>query len=201
MAYGDHPRVCGEHNTGVYALSDCTGSSPRMRGTRTQNALSCDVWGIIPAYAGNTEDASLTLSIAEDHPRVCGEHRGDGAGRSGYEGSSPRMRGTLGRRLFRFRSVGIIPAYAGNTAVFRKTPTRHRDHPRVCGEHQRVNVLEHSQTGSSPRMRGTLTAPARKYPILRIIPAYAGNTNRRAIRMADNGDHPRVCGEHLKLVV
>ena len=177
MAYGDHPRVCGEHNTGVYALSDCTGSSPRMRGTRTQNALSCDVWGIIPAYAGNTEDASLTLSIAEDHPRVCGEHRGDGAGRSGYEGSSPRMRGTHRLGLHRRNQQGIIPAYAGNTNVSYWSFASSRDHPRVCGEHSSTLVQAQCRAGSSPRMRGTPANHSRLSVAHGIIPAYAGNTH------------------------
>ena len=176
MAYGDHPRVCGEHNTGVYALSDCTGSSPRMRGTRTQNALSCDVWGIIPAYAGNTEDASLTLSIVEDHPRVCGEHRGDGAGRSGYEGSSPRMRGTHRLGLHRRNQQGIIPAYAGNTRAASISISVGGDHPRVCGEHLEAGHGITLYTGSSPRMRGTPTSRTGLSLPAGIIPAYAGNT-------------------------
>ena len=54
----DHPRVCGEH-PGVMAKCDTPGgSSPRMRGTRCWAYVRSPVWGIIPAYAGNTRTAT-----------------------------------------------------------------------------------------------------------------------------------------------
>ena len=50
----DHPRVCGEHIcSGSYVIT-VPGSSPRMRGTRTQTRTGASYPGIIPAYAGNT---------------------------------------------------------------------------------------------------------------------------------------------------
>ena len=50
--------------------------------------------------------------------------------------------------------------------------------------------------GSSPRMRGTRRPSWRRCRRRGIIPAYAGNTLESIPRMASNGDHPRVCGEH-----
>ena len=50
----DHPRVCGEHpNTATYEVT-ASGSSPRMRGTLLILSRAGSVFGIIPAYAGNT---------------------------------------------------------------------------------------------------------------------------------------------------
>ena len=95
---GDHPRVCGEHNTGVYALSDCTGSSPRMRGTLCLLRLLIAATGIIPAYAGNTKGRSESKDGTGDHPRVCGEHTIIVAIIGSGGGSSPRMRGTPTQR-------------------------------------------------------------------------------------------------------
>ena len=68
-------------------------------------------------------------------------------------------------------------------------------HPRVCGELAPSRRKTGSDTGSSPRLRGTPHArlPGRFFQ--RFIPASAGNsaeTNRRA---ADCPVHPRVCGE------
>ena len=111
----DHPRVCGEHRSRTGNIPDGTGSSPRMRGTqhRWQDRLAAR--GIIPAYAGNTSvGTSLTVNSG-DHPRVCGEHGGRIDVNSLYPGSSPRMRGTHGRRRRAAQRRGIIPAYAGNT--------------------------------------------------------------------------------------
>ena len=72
-----------------------------------------------------------------------------------------------------------------------------RDHPRVCGEHAKAQVMYSLFDGSSPRMRG---APYPKTAVntrMRIIPAYAGSTQRCPRRPPRSGDHPRVCGEHL----
>ena len=51
---GDHPRVCGEHSCTLVQAQCGAGSSPRMRGTLGGNGLECNMFGIIPAYAGNT---------------------------------------------------------------------------------------------------------------------------------------------------
>ena len=127
------------------------------------------------------------------------------------------MRGTLIPHLRRAGRTGIIPAYAGNTIRAGPPLPEHRDHPRVCGEHLSSVTMTTRTVGSSPRMRGTLTAntqPARAFGSsprmrgtrecrtrhavpLRIIPAYAGNT--KPVWRTPRGiwDHPRVCGEHL----
>ena len=50
----DHPRVCGEHSNVLTPCRVTTGSSPRMRGTPGILRLGASPFGIIPAYAGNT---------------------------------------------------------------------------------------------------------------------------------------------------
>ena len=51
--------------------------------------------------------------------------------------------------------------------------------------------------GSSPRMRGARTVLLYLLEEGRIIPAYAGSTGERGHAFQEQGDHPRVCGEHL----
>ena len=87
-----------------------------MRGTPTARHAKTRPAGIIPAYAGNTRSFGVLSCLARDHPRVCGEHKVDGGRVVGIAGSSPRMRGTPGRRPVMGLAPGIIPAYAGNTA-------------------------------------------------------------------------------------
>ncbi len=71
--------------------------------------------GIIPALAGNTMWWCSIANRRWDHPRACGEHAYKLAQEKMLQGSSPRLRGTLGSRgASRFRE-GIIPALAGNT--------------------------------------------------------------------------------------
>ena len=152
----DHPRVCGEHISGVIFRELLAGSSPRMRGTRMGCLLEHPYHGIIPAYAGNTL-AELADDVADwDHPRVCGEHLPFRRRMLSLGGSSPRMRGTPMTWAQIDDVAGIIPAYAGNTAFLSAASTAWRDHPRVCGEHISIKPIAIYQSGSSPRMRGTL---------------------------------------------
>ena len=131
-----------------------------------------------------------------DHPRVRGEHRAHVPGLKWRLGSSPRARGALSGLVRSTRTIGIIPACAGSTPRRRRSRFWPWDHPRVRGEHQ-AGVPEHEATeGSSPRARG---APARGEPTSLahgIIPACAGSTAARPLRVGVSGDHPRVRGEH-----
>ena len=107
-----------------------------MRGTHDYFAADLVPVGIIPAYAGNTEDSAEVGDFPRDHPRVCGEHLSAECFLPGSQGSSPRMRGTLFEPEPLLPIPGIIPAYAGNTVVNRMRDNASRDHPRVCGEHR-----------------------------------------------------------------
>ena len=126
-----------------------------MRGTPAIHIIPEILFGIIPAYAGNTRMLRHRRLACRDHPRVCGEHD---VGRYKWvelTGSSPRMRGTRGSIQIIHARTGIIPAYAGNTPTMIITARTLRDHPRVCGEHTLSGIAERTGLGSSPRMRGT----------------------------------------------
>ena len=196
----DHPRVCGEHQPRTPVVQCSAGSSPRVRGTLVPNGGYIDNAGIIPACAGNTRPGTFGRRWAWDHPRVCGEHCPSLPLDRPWTGSSPRVRGTQrGRRAWRPRA-GIIPACAGNTYLLPFRAIVGRDHPRVCGEHNRNSGFVRSQAGSSPRVRGTLRVRAAGAHVVGIIPACAGNTSASQRSMASIRDHPRVCGEHAKFV-
>ena len=193
---GDHPRVCGEHLGLAIPPELERGSSPRMRGTPAIHIVTEVLFGIIPAYAGNTSDINTCTFTGRDHPRVCGEHHWSTSWLCRRSGSSPRMRGTRCRRTVRGSRARIIPAYAGNTPKMAVTRLPCRDHPRVCGEHTGSKHHASNPTGSSPRMRGTRTYVHQWLPCFGIIPAYAGNTAWPTLVTPSIRDHPRVCGEH-----
>ena len=174
------------------------GSSPRMRGTHRTQVPRARHNGIIPAYAGNTRRSRFCRRYARDHPRVCGEHADILSGGLSGAGSSPRMRGTLEPRFDGYDGQGIIPAYAGNTMPVSRSTVTSRDHPRVCGEHVATQSPQTVILGSSPRMRGTQDSGQGRSDRKGIIPAYAGNTTRRERQGDRDGDHPRVCGEHVR---
>ena len=142
-----------------------------MRGTRGAVGHADLHVGIIPAYAGNTQPRSSPRRVRWDHPRICGEHLMWLSLIVIFTGSSPRMRGTLILELHVRSDHGIIPAYAGNTKPFALASIFCRDHPRVCGEHQAICFSVNFLSGSSPRMRGTLTRDT-------ITPACKGSSPR-----------------------
>ena len=175
---GDHPRACGEHDGHGGGSPALPGSSPRMRGTRFRPDGQHVVAGIIPAHAGNTGVPGWPCAAYRDHPRACGEHPTKPLISSTVLGSSPRMRGTLGFRDYEGYQRGIIPAHAGNTSAFLYAVSSSWDHPRACGEHINTVVTDGTNSGSSPRMRGTQFLSLSVILLIGIIPAHAGNTLR-----------------------
>ena len=188
--------MCGEHPQAVAAGGNLVGSSPRVRGTPEMVFPFAIALGIIPACAGNTSWQSTPLRCCRDHPRVCGEHRTANVKMHVQPGSSPRVRGTPKPRCRTFRTIGIIPACAGNTTRPSTRSSRARDHPRVCGEHPGSGTTSLRREGSSPRVRGTRDNPGCALRPHGIIPACAGNTSARRVSPTAPWDHPRVCGEH-----
>ena len=154
-----HPRGCGEHVKVDDCVTQCFGSSPRMRGTRgiseltrwAQTGSSPRMRGtphlggapdrrcrFIPADAGNTNTSGANLDQFLVHPRGCGEH--DQV------------------ILERAQGIRFIPADAGNTCQKSSCWPLPAVHPRGCGEHPARRCLVIRQ--------------------LRFIPADAGNTKR-----------------------
>ncbi len=192
-----HPRVRGEHGCGICSFFCPRGSSPRARGTLRQKPLVQPHRRFIPACAGNTLMIHLEASDQSVHPRVRGEHGNAGMSEQVITGSSPRARGTpvvtdngaVNRRF--------IPACAGNTRVIRDQYTNKPVHPRVRGEHAYCWRDRMTESGSSPRARGTLLLTRRCHLLHRFIPACAGNTRISASASAlSRGSSPRARGTH-----
>ena len=73
------------------------GSSPRVRGTQLEILLFPFRQRFIPARAGNTLDTTPWHRKWTVHPRACGEHLIYAHNGGKFDGSSPRVRGTLSR--------------------------------------------------------------------------------------------------------
>ena len=112
-----HPRVGGEHFAAVCKSRAALGSSPRGRGTRGAVAPGFTFYRFIPAWAGNTGETAMTLTLRSVHPRVGGEHAWANAKRPHTIGSSPRGRGTLAGHAELRQDGRFIPAWAGNTCA------------------------------------------------------------------------------------
>ena len=134
-----------------------------------------------------------------DHPRVCGENyallsRGDSA-----IGSPPRVRGKQGKKPWSALARGITPACAGKTYKRYGAKVATEDHPRVCGENQKVSSPLSELAGSPPRVRGKQPPDSSVYLRERITPACAGKTCWAYVPGRSCEDHPRVCGENQSL--
>ena len=137
-------------------------------------------FGIIPAYAGSTYQLYHYNRLAEDHPRLRGEH--------------------LVVYLCLYLLIGIIPAYAGSTR-WRPTSCRScQDHPRLRGEHMEALFGEATAKGSSPLTRGAQSTNHMCLQPNGIIPAYAGSTSASSPPSSSRPDHPRLRGEHWMYV-
>ena len=98
---GDHPRACGEQTDTEYCGGPPMGSSPRMRGADVHAVHALIHHGIIPAHAGSSVCEGHADCGHGDHPRACGEQRAVEYSHVNLPGSSPRMRGAVGRPVFK----------------------------------------------------------------------------------------------------
>ena len=96
---------------------------------------------------------------------------------------------------------GIIPAHAGLTATRTVRCSRSRDHPRACGAHYNDEILMGSNSGSSPRMRGSPKSSSQTHLRTGIIPAHAGLTIMCILIPIQLRDHPRACGAHDQFTI
>ena len=173
--------MCGELTDKTYWARKNSGSSPRVRGTRSRRGPPDLEHRFIPACAGNSISRDLERYTGAVHPRVCGE--------------LPVLRADeAARRRF-------IPACAGNSSSRGSLWSASTVHPRVCGELDGSNQSVQVLGGSSPRVRGTLRGVRAFGSASRFIPACAGNSLTPSCGRRATAVHPRVCGELDVLLV
>ena len=130
-----HPRACGERETQALPHHHAGGSSPRLRGT-------------------GSEQHPLTRATAV-HPRACGERTVGHYAHHAVFGSSPRLRGTAAQASPPGPTGRFIPAPAGNGIGQHHRRGGGLVHPRACGERDMSRARCVAARGSSPRLRGT----------------------------------------------
>ena len=191
-----HPRACGENFRLLWWVEQPLGSSPRMRGKRSSLHSNLVEDGLIPAHAGKTTKAQEIATQWPAHPRACGENEAPIDKRGRAVGSSPRMRGKRALTLETVYRCGLIPAHAGKTITKLKMLFERWAHPRACGENLSVNGNGVRCKGSSPRMRGKLSAARPATSNIGLIPAHAGKTRSLCCDRSAYWAHPRACGEN-----
>ena len=148
-----------------------------MRGKLHSSLTSSKRQRITPADAGKTAKIKILCCSHRDHPRGCGENRNVIEFENRLPGSPPRMRGKLYGVYFGSGGLRITPADAGKTCVRAHSGVTGRDHPRGCGENERIDAMLKPCPGSPPRMRGKRFICDRGISHERITPADAGKTS------------------------
>ena len=175
------------------------GSPPRVRGKAPAQLHEKLKGGITPACAGKSAAKQTSTVRCGDHPRVCGEKTSCLCRRLWRAGSPPRVRGKVLQLICTIDDLGITPACAGKSC----SPFRPRglswDHPRVCGEKKERRKYGERAKGSPPRVRGKEKVLTNVSTLLRITPACAGKSSSDFQTQAPARDHPRVCGEKVKV--
>ena len=180
----DHPRVCGEKESCQKIQKTTLGSPPRMRGKGCYMQELSGETGITPAYAGKSGPCPDRVPPAGDHPRVCGEKSQSTSASPRALGSPPRMRGKGVKQSNSRIRMGITPAYAGKSCIYRSTTSISWDHPRVCGEKSFKTSTSCWSKGSPPRMRGKGIQPCNQWVRVGITPAYAGKRYEEMLQQA-----------------
>ena len=155
--------------------------------------------GLIPARAGKTRSPYVMLNRLTAHPRAGGENGVVVGGGGGLWGSSPRGRGKLRARRWRFLLTRLIPARAGKTTARASTQRDQWTHPRAGGENRVDTLTDRVIGGSSPRGRGKLFGRVRIPRIGRLIPARARKTILTRASQLRERAHPRAGGENLRI--
>ena len=134
LAYGDHPRLCGEKSLPEVHWSMILGSPPPMRGKAGFSMYISTRRRITPAYAGKSGNYHNLSCMFGDHPRLCGEKSTHRSPRGYLKGSPPPMRGKDFDESHLLFGKGITPAYAGKSLLWSGSVRSNKDHPRLCGE-------------------------------------------------------------------
>ena len=172
----DHPRLCGANAQMPLAQLPYGGSSPLVRGKLFGWVRDKICSRIIPACAGQTCRSTRTKPQRADHPRLCGANQRFLNATCTLTGSSPLVRGKLDCMPLTVSCMRIIPACAGQTAVFAAGFLFGTDHPRLCGANVSTALVFAAISGSSPLVRGKHERADVGVAAGRIIPACAGQT-------------------------
>ena len=94
------------------------------------------------------------------------------------------------------RIVRLIPAHAGKTNLAAWDITDTSAHPRSRGENHKAPNSFTDYQGSSPLTRGKLDDRVLDAGVDRLIPAHAGKTLNRPLKVRHLQAHPRSRGEN-----
>ena len=166
-----------------------------MWGTLNAQKEGFELARFIPTHVGNSSFFLMSLSLFPVHPHACGELQAMVLFRDAVAGSSPRMWGTLDGPCSITCYLRFIPTHVGNSFLTCSLFANYTVHPHACGELKFMGFTKKVDSGSSPRMWGTLYPVAIRIFNHRFIPTHVGNSITNAMSDGTNTVHPHACGE------
>ena len=204
-----------------HSLLTLRGLSPRVRGNLGVAQSSRDLFGSIPACAGEPWRGIFGRRVVWVYPRVCGGTRYHQNVSLDLMGLSPRVRGNRARKMAALGLRRSIPACAGEPNTDTQTTARGSVYPRVCGGTSMSRRSPSGLLGLSPRVRGNRwnalgwqrprgSIPAcageprmfvRPMPMITVYPRVCGGTaSKKGLALSLMGLSPRVRGNHVNHV-
>ena len=156
--------------------SPTTGSSPRVWGQVVVSEFGIPSCGIIPTRVGTRDIYCYFPSGYGDHPHACGDKTRPNPIATRTIGSSPRVWGQVSGVTNFLSGDRIIPTRVGTSVSCDNAVEWDKDHPHACGDKQSNPSHRRKTSGSSPRVWGQGTAPARAQMRSRIIPTRVGTS-------------------------
>ena len=172
--------MCGEKDVLLDGHLFHPGSPPHVRGKDDRQLILCVCLGITPACAGKSLWRWQHRQSDWDHPRMCGEKYCWTLIACLNWGSPPHVRGKVLFWFVMLPQYRITPACAGKSM---RTSTTHFlpwDHPRMCGEKQKLKAMQTNAIGSPPHVRGKVSINALPIRAYGITPACAGKRLKRS---------------------
>ena len=186
--------MCGGTPSPTRNRESGSGLSPRVRGNHYDAAHPPPEGGSIPACAGEPIPQRQIGRGGGVYPRVCGGTPCFPSFSRRFAGLSPRVRGNPEFSSVQRWGAGSIPACAGEPGGGRCGGAAAGVYPRVCGGTEPPPRANWAARGLSPRVRGNRVLLASYDPILRSIPACAGEPDALPAAMMMPTVYPRVCG-------
>ena len=192
-----YPRVGGATLSPAVDAAAPGGLSPRGRGNRIWVEIHHPHLRSIPAWAGQPAARRANRGKSRVYPRVGGATPWNLVEFEYAEGLSPRGRGNLRDCPEWPRVAGSIPAWAGQPRLPLPTSSGAGVYPRVGGATTHPRPKANCGKGLSPRGRGNLGNSAPPRPLVRSIPAWAGQPATRSTPSPPREVYPRVGGATL----
>ena len=170
------------------------GLSPLTRGNLDRWTGHTPPPGPIPAHAGEPLHGTLQLTTAWAYPRSRGGTRPGPTGCIPLPGLSPLTRGNLTQRIAREKSIGPIPAHAGEPGSHNFNQSMARAYPRSRGGTSSCSCVGTVGGGLSPLTRGNRVCQADACAGDGPIPAHAGEPCSSWLLLPQVGAYPRSRG-------